>query len=319
MPSISKESYPIIVGVTLGFLFLLSYFLLMRAPSDFPEGKMIFIPEGLTLEESAALLKSQKIITSPTFFSILASILSREKIIAGAYVFEKRISIFSVALRTTTGDYNVDLVRIVFPEGITVSEMAEECEKVLAFACKKDEFLTLAKNKEGYLFPDTYFFLPTAKADEVVREAEANFEKRLDPLQSAIRKFGQPLSSVLTMASILEAEANDLENRRIIAGILWKRLSVGMPLQVDAPFAYAIGKSTFELTTLDLRIDSPYNTYRYKGLPPTPIGNPGLEAIEAAVTPVSSKYVFYLTGRDGKFYYATTYAEHLRNKARYLK
>jgi UPF0755 protein len=120
------------------------------------------------------------------------------------------------------------------------------------------------------------------------------------------------------MASLVEEEARTLETRRTIAGILWKRLKLGMPLQVDAVFPYIIGKNTYELSIGDLALDSPYNTYKYAGLPPAPITNPGLDAMLAAVTPTDSPYLYYLSDRNGKMHYARTHDGHLANKAAYL-
>ena len=136
--------------------------------------------------------------------------------------------------------------------------------------------------------------------------------------QDAIKKSGRTQDEILTMASILEKEASKIKDRQQIAGVLWHRIDVGMPLQVDAVFPYIIGKNTFELTREDLAVDSPYNTYKYKGLPPGPIGNPGLDSILAAATPIKSKYVFFLSDKQGNFHYAVTYAQHLVNKAKYL-
>jgi len=120
------------------------------------------------------------------------------------------------------------------------------------------------------------------------------------------------------MASILEGEALTTSDRKLVAGVLWRRLEIGMPLQVDATFSYVNGKTTFELTLDDLKIDSPYNTYKYKGLPPTPINNPGLNSINAALYPTKTKYLYFLSGNDGKMHYARTFEEHKRNRQLYL-
>ena len=109
-----------------------------------------------------------------------------------------------------------------------------------------------------------------------------------------------------------------MESRQIVSGILWKRLSLGMALQVDASFKYINGKGTKDLSLADLKIDSPYNSYLYKGLPPTPICNPGLGSIQAALTPTQTAYLFFLTDKTGNMHYAKTYAEHLLNKQKYL-
>jgi UPF0755 protein len=121
------------------------------------------------------------------------------------------------------------------------------------------------------------------------------------------------------MASILEREAQSPDDMRIVSGILWHRIALGMPLQVDAAFGYAHGADGYAPTVHDLTTDSPYNTYLRKGLPPTPIANPGLAALQAAVTPTSTPYLYYLTGSDGQMHYAVTFDQHKKNTAQYLK
>ena len=120
------------------------------------------------------------------------------------------------------------------------------------------------------------------------------------------------------MASIVEREARDPEDRRMIAGVLWNRLSRGMALQVDVTFLYTIGKGTFQLTTKDLTNDSPYNTYVHKGFPPTPIGSPSLDSLLAAAVPTKNSYLYYLADHSGVTYFSKTYQEHLRKKRLYL-
>ena len=126
------------------------------------------------------------------------------------------------------------------------------------------------------------------------------------------------LKDIIIMASLVELEARTTESRKIIAGILWKRLSLGMPLQVDSVFLYINGKNTYELTTMDLKIKSPYNTYLYKGLPRGPIGNPGLDALQSTVDPTKTKYLYFLSSHDGAMHYAKTFEEHKRNREKYL-
>jgi len=126
-------------------------------------------------------------------------------------------------------------------------------------------------------------------------------------------------SDIVIMASIIEEEAATAKDRRIISGILWKRLLKGMHLGVDAPFAYDIGKNSATLTTIDLKYDSPYNTYLYGGLPPTPITNPGLDSIDAALHPETSPYYYYLSDKGDTIHYAKTFDEHKVNKERYIR
>ncbi|MBI3075161.1 MAG: endolytic transglycosylase MltG, partial [Parcubacteria group bacterium] len=151
------------------------------------------------------------------------------------------------------------------------------------------------------------------------RAMRENFFKKIKPLETAIGDSGKNLHEILTMASLLEEEARAADTRRLIAGILWRRLKIGMPLQVDATFMYINGKNTFELTLEDLADDSsPYNTYTHKGLPPGPITNPGLDSIVAALYPKENPYLFYLADLSGTTYYSRTFDEHKEKKFRYL-
>lgn len=315
---ISKQSRPTALFFAAGFLLLLGYVFFCRPPAHFPKEEMIVIPEGLTVDQAATLLYDHKVIVSPTSFSIFANLLFNQKIIAGAYVFDQPLGVFGVVFRVGAGEYNAPLMKLTFPEGMTVKEMAKLCTFLLP-SCNEVEFLKITKDKEGYLFPDTYYFLPTAKAPEVVAALEENFTSRLQTLEPKIRAFGKPEKEIIIMASLLEGEGKTLEDRRIISGILWKRLSIGMPLQVDAVFSYIKGTTTPIVTLNDLKILSPYNTYTHTGLPPGPIGNPGLQSIEAAVTPIATPYLYYLSDKNNVFHYARTFAEHSKNKAEYLK
>jgi UPF0755 protein len=181
----------------------------------------------------------------------------------------------------------------------------------------KEEFLNLAKGREGYLFPDTYFVSGSVNPSEIIQMMENNFTKKITSVPG-IATSTHTLKDIITMASILEGEALP-KDRAVVAGILWKRLGMGMPLQVDSTFSYVNGKNTYELTLDDLKIDSPYNTYEHKGLPPGPISNPGLDAIISALTPTKTKYLYFLTEKDGTIHYAKTFEEHKRNKELYLK
>ena len=153
----------------------------------------------------------------------------------------------------------------------------------------------------------------------MIEATEKNFKDKIAALNEKIVVFNQSLEEIIIMASLLEEEARQLETKQMIAGILWKRIKMGMPLQVDSSFQYVNGKNTFTLSLDDLKIDSPYNTYLYKGLPPTPISNPGLDSILAALTPTVSNYLYFLTGKDGNMRYAVTHDQHVANKEKYLR
>jgi UPF0755 protein len=170
---------------------------------------------------------------------------------------------------------------------------------------------------EGYLFPDTYFFLPNATEDTVIQTMRQNFDAHIATVQADIDASGKPLSEIITLASIIEREARNPEERRKISSVLWNRLKKDMALQVDVTFLYTIGKGTFELTKDDLASDSPYNTYINKGLPPTPIGSPSLDAIVAAAVPAKTDYLFFMADLRGVTHFCKTHSCHQANKLRY--
>ena len=171
---------------------------------------------------------------------------------------------------------------------------------------------------EGYLFPDTYRFFKDAKLPDVVNKMIANLENKLtSDLKMAIKNSSFTTYEVLTMASLIEKEVKSDSDREIVSGILWKRLKAKIPLQVDATLVYITGRK--EISDADKKINSPYNTYYYRGLPKGPISNPGLSAIRAAVFPENSPYWYYLSAKDGQTIFSQTLEEHNRNKAIYLK
>jgi UPF0755 protein len=178
----------------------------------------------------------------------------------------------------------------------------------------------LALPKEGYLFPDTYKFGTSIKPQVVIDTMMANFVKKVgdQKVKDAIAAFGKPEKDIIIMASILEGEGRQMHTRQMIAGILWNRIKLGIPLQVDAAFRYVNGKTSSELTLDDLKIESAYNTYIHTGLPPGPISNPGIDSIMAAVTPIKSDYLYFLTDKNGNMHYAETLDEHVQNKQKYL-
>jgi len=177
----------------------------------------------------------------------------------------------------------------------------------------------LSKDDIGYLFPDTYSFSPSVTPEQVIEALKRNFENKTKRLEQDFLKSTRKKEDLVIMASIIEKEASGENDAPVISGILWKRLDRGIALQVDAPFLFLLGKKSSELTIKDLAIKSPYNTYINKGLPPTPISNPGLSAIEAALKPVDSPYFYYLHGNDGIVRYAKTFDEHKANIQKYLK
>lgn len=305
----------VLVGVLLGSLWVA----LVAAPHSFSAPRIVKIEEGVGVREAANMLKANNVIRRADIFVVATLALGGEtKLIAGDYYFAGPQNALTIASRMTRGDYELDPVRVTLPEGATVRDMALLLSQKLVYF-DSQSFIALADGKEGYLFPDTYYFLPTASADLIVRTLENNFYRRTEGLQASIESSGHTLHDIVTMASLLEEEARTLPTRKMISGILWKRIALGMKLQVDAVFPYIIGKNTFQVTKKDLMVDSPYNTYLHKGLPIGPISNPGLSALEAAVKPTPSTYLFYLADMQGVTHYSKTYAEHLRKQHLYLK
>lgn len=301
------------------FVVLISFYaVIFRAPADFPIGETVTIEKGSTLSDIADNLKKQNIVRSSLWFRNIVIILNGEDgALSGDYFLGRQENVFSMAQRVAGGDFDLSLVRVVIPEGASIDEIGQIFEKKFE-SFEKEKFLNLARGNEGYLFPDTYHFLPNVEAREVIRVLASTFVEKLAEVDEEIRSFGKPIDEIINMASILEKEARTTETRRTIAGILWKRLDIGMPLQVDAVFVYAIGKNSFTLTTADLRDDHPYNTYTNRGLPPAPIGNPGLDSIRAAVNPIESDYLYFLSDKQGNMHYSVTFEEHVRKKRIYL-
>lgn len=289
-----------------------------RPPDAFPTGTYLTIPSGTALQAVMAELEQKEIIRSPFWFRVFAGIQGgARRVKAGDYFLRTPQWLPAIAWRLMQGRFDLVPIKVLLREGMNNREMAAALARLLPHF-SAPQFLQLAKEREGYIFPDTYHFSPSTDEAQVLKALAENFEKKIAPLQDEIRAFKRPFAQIMTMASLLEEEARTTESRRVIAGILWKRLDREMLLQVDAVFPYIFGNTPFDLTNGDLLTESPYNTYLHKGLPPTPIANPGLDSIKAAVTPLQTKYFFYLSDRDGVMHYAVTHDEHLANRAKYL-
>ncbi|MDE1925142.1 MAG: endolytic transglycosylase MltG [Patescibacteria group bacterium] len=303
-----------------GVLLFLIYFVTVAAPLNFPSASLFKVPQGAGIDEVAQQLKQKHLIHSALLFEAVERLEgARAEVIAGEYFFPGPQNLFTVASRLVQGDHELTPIKVTVPEGATAKEISQLlAEKVPDF--DTDTFLKEAQPKEGTLFPDTYFFLPGEDADLVLTTFENNFNLHVQtqPVAGAITKFGKSLPQVLTMASLIEKEASNTKDRDIISGILWHRIALGMLLQVDAVFPYIIGVNSLQLTKADLQVDSPYNTYTNKGLPPGPISNPGLDAIEAAVEPAKTNYLYYLSDLHGVMHYCATYACQQANARKYL-
>jgi len=298
---------------------LVLYMYVIAPPQAFPTGKLVTVEEGATAAEVAEQLEAQSVVRQSESFRAAVILLGRDRgVRAGDYLFKEPKDVISVARAITTGAYGLEPIRIRIPEGATTKTMAKLYSSQLE-RFDAESFLKKAQPQEGFLFPDTYFFLPNATEDTVIEAMRQNFDSQIESLVGDITKFGKPLEEVVIMASILEKEAHNYQDRQMIAGVLWRRLRIDMALQVDAAFLYSLGYTTFDLTKADLaNKDDKYNTYANKGLPPGAIGSPSLSSLRAAVNPIDKGYLFYLADRNHVTHYSKTYEEHLRLKALYL-
>jgi UPF0755 protein len=269
--------------------------------------KIFAVERGQGLFEIGKNLEKERLIKSKIFFDFYVILIRKEKNLqAGEYFLSSSMNIPQIAQKIISGD--IAKVKVTIPEGFTVREIEEMLGIKLA-----------GENLEGYLFPDTYYFPIDVSGKEVVKIMRENFEKKISPYKEEIEKSGKTLQEIIIMASLIEKEVKTKEEKELVSGILWKRLKAGIPLQVDATITFITGKKTAKISLEDLQIDSPYNTYKYKGLPPGPICNPGLESILAALYPKESDYWYYLSTPEGKTLFFKTLEEHNLAKAKYLK
>lgn len=309
----------ILTAIFAGVLTTVLYISVIEPPDNFPVGKLITIPEGASLSETATSFEEQGVIRSGVGLKILMAMTARDRDVhAGDYLFREPKSLFAIARAISLGAYGLEPIRIRVPEGATTRDMAKIFGAQLE-RFDEERFIELAQPMEGYLFPDTYFFLPNATDTLVLSTLRQNFDTQIVKIQKEIIASGKPLDEVVIFASLLEREATNMEDRRKIAGVLWNRLDRGMLLQVDAAFLYSLGRTTFDLTMADLtNEEDAYNTYVHKGLPPGPIGSPSLDSMLAVVTPIKNDYLYYLADDNYVTHYSKTYEEHLRKKRIYI-
>jgi UPF0755 protein len=308
----------ILIILVLGALSIYAYLYLIRPPDQFPLQKLITVPSGESGRQVSEILQKDGVVRSALVFQIMAILLGHERDLhAGDYLFTEPLDVFHVARTIGIGAYGLQPLKIRIPEGATVRLMATVFSVELQ-NFNAQNFLVQATPLEGYLFPDTYFFLPNATENTVIEAMRQDFDLHEATIQASVEAFGKPLSDDVIMASIVEREANNTQDRRMIAGVLWNRIARGMSLQSDVTLQYTLPKADSQLTISDLQSASSYNTYTNKGLPPGPIGSPSLDSLLASVTPIKSKYLYYLADRNGVTHYCATYACQQANQRAYL-
>ncbi|OHA44772.1 MAG: hypothetical protein A3G04_02900 [Candidatus Taylorbacteria bacterium RIFCSPLOWO2_12_FULL_44_9] len=316
---ILKYKIAIAAILVLSLIFCAGVIVASIPPSSFPRNVIVRIDKDMTVSEAALILEEKGIIKSDFFYKIYIRLLHNGKgVQTGSYLFDEPQSALKVAYRTAYGVKNIEKIRLTIFEGMNSKELAALLKKNLPMFDVVN-FLVQAKADEGYLFPETYFIDPDVEPSEVIGMMRRQFDVMVKPLKEGFATSTRSVKDIIIMASILEKEANNMTDRKIISGILWKRLDQGMALQIDVPFYYILNKGSNPLTLDDLATPSPYNTYLNKGLPPTPIANPGLDSIIAALYPTQTPHYFYLADKEGITHYAVTHDEHVANKLKYLK
>lgn len=325
--------------VVITILWQASRFWLQSPPEDV-ESQEVVIEEGEGLSSIAADLKEQGLIASEFWFKVFAKLSGTARDIqAGSF------SVAAGENYSALVDILIDAVskdsQITIPEGYTLEQIGEVVTS--NFNISKEDWDTATgpdspfleshellqisdipegHDLEGYLFPDTYRFYEEATAEDIVQKM---LDEMLENIQAVYPEINihpggpETLHDYLTLASILEREVRGYDDMVIVSGIFHNRLEVGMALQADSTVNYVTGKKTPGVALNDTKIDSPYNTYRYNGLPPGPISSPGFEALKAAANPANTDYLYFLTDDQGDVYYAETFNQHVANKNQHLR
>lgn len=315
----------ILVSVTIALLlavgaFFWWHYAMGPVDENDPTPIVFVVPRGQGSKAIAKRLAASGLIRSEIGFYLLVRFFGTDgEIQAGDFRLNKTMNVRTIASELTHGMLDV---WVTILEGWRSEEIAMKLTKSLNLPEK--EFLAVAE--EGYMFPDTYLIPIDATASGIVAMFKENFAKKVTPqILADAKKEGITQEELVTIASLVEREGRNSQDRPIIAGILLNRLHRNWPLQADATLQYALGYQAREkmwwkkeLTDEDKTIDSPYNTYTNPGLPPAPIANPGLEAIKAVVYPQITDYMYYLHDATGTAHYAKTIEEHMVNIEKYL-
>jgi len=331
----------LVLGLSIAAAFTLWYQRALRPIDSLSDVRVtVKIAEGMSVAEIAELLQQRELIRSSRAFMLYTRFTGSEsQLQAGKFVINQSLSTKAIVDILSTG--KAEEMIITIPEGFTVSDIDSLLsEKDLV---KAGEFIACAQScdvsdhwflpedtskladrgglVEGYLYPDTYFVVAEGfTAEGFLNRLLTTFEKRvIKEFPDQLARSDVSLHQAITMASLIEEEASNDTERPVISGILWQRYNAGLGLGVDATVRYILNKPTDEITLLDLNTNSPYNTRKFKGLPPGPIANPGRESIVAAFNPQETEYWYYLHGRNGDIHYAVSNEEHNINRNTYLR
>lgn len=327
-----KKITSIVGGIFLLLIIFVCFEIYIPINPNSHETVIFTVEKGWSDDEIADNLQKLGIIRSSYFFKFYAILtLKHSSLQAGGYNLSSKMSTWQIANKMSNGDVIRD--KLVILEGWDIRDIAKYLES--KNICMSADFISLTKKDysedfdffqdeprglglEGYLFPDTYEVGRGDTCQDVLLDMLSNFGKKLTPeLRVEIAKQKKSIFDIVTMASLIEKEVRRLDEKKIVSGILWKRIAIGMPLQLDSTINYITNKSDPSVAIKDTRIDSPYNTYKYYGLPKGPISSPGINSIIAAIYPEKTNYWYYLS--DGKTIFSETLEQHNAAKAKYLK
>jgi UPF0755 protein len=282
------------------------------------EEQFVDIPSGLSTRAIGDRLVAAGVVRdSLTFRAALWKSGRDTRLKAGEYHFDAPMTPVAVIDKLRRGD--VFVIHITFPEGLNVFEMAKIFESK-GFGPAKS-FVEAGRSLEGFLFPETYALSRHTDAPKLVHQMNEAFERTLTPeMRAAAEARGLSIQQLVTLASIVEKETGNPSERPIVASVYENRLRIGMALQCDPTVIYALelaGRYDGNIRRDDLQFDSPYNTYKYPGLPPGPIASPGRASLDAVVHPMETEYLYFVSRNDGSHVFAATLAEHNRNVQRY--
>lgn len=311
---------PIILFLAVGAI--AAYFLFLSAPSGNAEEERFIIPLNFGSAEISEKLKSEGFVKNILAFNAVR--IFRGNIEPGGYKISKAMSAWKIAGILTKDPY---MKWIVIPEGLRKEEIADILAEKLDWTAegknqwiKKDTAIS-SDYFEGVYFPDTYLIPKDESPEQVAKRLQAKFQEKFAPYASESLRQNIRWPTLIRVASLIQREAGGKADMPVIAGVLWNRLLRGMKLDIDATIQYARGNKGegwwAAISVADKKIDSPYNTYMYKGLPPHPIANPGLDAIKAALYPAKTDCLYYLHDTSGVIHCAKTYEEHKANISRY--
>ncbi len=333
-----NKSRPIAALIAVVIIILAVYFLgAIFSPPARGEKTIYFkIEPGEGVNKISANLQNYGLIKNGLIFKAYVFLIgSKSKLLAGEHELNTNMNIIDIVKSLATNEDKAKEKKITIIEGWGAKEIADYLEKQQLV--KNEEFLKAikidkwrgdydflsgvkAKTVEGFLFPDTYRVFADASVDDIIKKMLDNFDKKLtDKMREDIIVQKRNIFEVITLASIVEREGLSENDKKMMADIFWRRINLSMGLQSDATINYITGKNKTRPSLDDIKTDSPYNTYKYRGLPPGPISNPGLVAIEAAIYPAKNDYLFFLTDKDGRAIFAETYEKHQENIRKYLE